>query len=99
MHGATKPAEWSDVDEKNLTRASVFIKNTSLKDVDEVKASLITWLKSLKGRVQPQNHWKPSKDQMTALRRMKVAVAGEGVVYKGLYSLYDDLVKLVGTGQ
>lgn len=107
MHGATKPAEWSDEDEKMLKKCigyasyhmpipdkTKFVRFEQ-KDDDEA----IAWLKALKDRVQPQNHWKPSKDQMTALRRMKAAVAGEGVVNNGLNSLYDDLVKLVGTGQ
>ena len=48
-----KPA-WSEEDETSLVRALAFIKNTSLKDVDEIKESVITWITSLKGRVQPQ---------------------------------------------
>ena len=50
----------------------------------------IAWLKSLKH----QNTWKPSDEQMTALRRMKAAIAGEGEIYKPLNSLYEDLKKL-----
>lgn len=50
----------------------------------------IDWLKSLK----PQNTWKPSEEQIEALRRMKAAIAGEGEIYKPLNLLYEDLLKL-----
>lgn len=52
--GWQKPAEWSEEDETSLLRALAFIKNTSLKDVDEIKESVITWITSLKDKVQPQ---------------------------------------------
>jgi hypothetical protein len=98
-----KSAEWNEED-KNMAHliGNAITTGESIKYLEGKNIELINahaWLDSLAYRVQPQNHWKPSKDQMTALRRMKAAVAGEGVVYNGLNSLYDDLVKLVGTGQ
>ena len=41
-----------------------------------------------------KKQWKPSDEQMMALRRMKAAIAGEGEIYKPLNSLYEDLKKL-----
>ena len=58
-----KPA-WSEDDDANLVRAQAFIRNTSLKDVDEIKESVLTWITSLKYRVQPQSQWKPSDEQI-----------------------------------
>ena len=56
--GEQKPA-WSEEDNVNLRRALAFIKNTSLKDVDEIKESVLTWITSLKDRVQlqPKQEW------------------------------------------
>ena len=55
----------------------------------------IDWLKSLKDRVQPQNKWKPSEEQMAALL---VAVGDEKKLgsnaHKELYRLYLQLKKL-----
>ena len=34
----------------------------------ETSENTIKWLKSLKNRVQPQNTWKPSDEQMDALQ-------------------------------
>ena len=47
----------------------------------------INWLKSIKDRVQPQNHWKPSDEQMMAF----LYHCSNGSV---LSSLYNDLNKL-----
>ena len=57
---------------------------------------LANWLKELKNLKEnkPKSQWKPSEEQMTALRRMKAAIAGEGEIYKPLNSLYEDLKKL-----
>lgn len=55
----------------------------------------ITWLKSLKDRVQPQNIWKPSDEQMKALSAINVT---GGISYAGqgqeLINLFSDLKKL-----
>lgn len=51
----------------------------------------LSWLEK-QGEKKPA--WKPSDEQMMALRRMKAAIAGEGEIYKPLNSLYKDLKKL-----
>ena len=93
--GEHKPA-WSEEDDVNLVRAQAFIKNTSLKDVDEIKESVLTWITSLKGRVQPQSQWKPSDAQMNAIKD-SIDYLGRDtkIVRKHLMSLYQDLKKLM----
>ncbi len=59
IYGEQNPT-WSEDDDVNLIRAQAFIRNTSLKDVDEIKESVLTWITSLKVRVQPKQEW--SKD-------------------------------------
>jgi hypothetical protein len=90
-----KPVAWSEEDDVNLVRAQAFIKNTSLKDVDEIKESVLTWITSLKGRVQPQSQWKPSDAQMNAIKD-SIDYLGRDtkIVRKHLMSLYQDLNKL-----
>lgn len=93
--------KWSEEDTATISRAISIVKwtvngNPSYAIINKQGADeLVERLDFIKER----HTWKPSEEQMTALRRMKAAVAGEGVVYNGLNSLYDDLVKLVGTGQ
>ena len=41
-----------------------------------------------------QKQWKPSKEQLDALKRIKAAIAGEGVLYNPLNSLYEQLKAL-----
>ncbi len=53
----------------------------------------INWLKSLKGRVQPQNRWKPSKEQMSQLKWIAHQNA-DNIIGKELMTLYEDLKKL-----
>lgn len=48
------------------------------------------WLKSLR----PQNHWKPSEEQMEALNKAKNSPANYYDIRLGLQSLYNDLKKL-----
>ena len=86
--GEQKPA-WSEEDEMNLRRLMLYL-SCREKITSEVKSKYMDWLKSLKERYT----WKPSDEQMTALRRMKAAIAGEGEIYKPLNSLYEDLKKL-----
>lgn len=60
-------------------------------DMKSVSSSeIIDWLKSLKDRVQPQNRWKPSEHQLTALG----AFCYKFKYSEALKSLYDDLKKL-----
>jgi len=58
VYGEQNPA-WSEDDDANLVRALAFIKNTSLKDVDEIKESVLTWITSLKDKClpQPKQEW------------------------------------------
>jgi hypothetical protein len=85
--GEQKPAAWSEKDDTSLVRALAFIQNTSLKDVDEIKESVLTWITSLKDRVQPRHHWKPSDEQMTQLKKYCPD-------NRPLTSLYEQLNKL-----
>ena len=80
---------WSEEDENRINRLIAYFedKESFTAEDDIVYAN---WLKSLKDRAT----WKPGEEQMTALRRMKAAIAGEGEIYKPLNSLYDDLKKL-----
>ena len=89
---------WSEEDEKMLYLILSDI-NYAQKNFSDSKLILydgrkVDWLKSLKERMQPQTTWRPSDKQMTALRRMKAAIAGEGEIYEPLNSLYEDLKKL-----
>ena len=82
-----KSAEWSKEDETNLRRA--------IRATQVVYPVAADWLKFLKERVQPQNTWKPSKEQMRALHDMNltgnISYAGQG---QTLIELYNDLKKL-----
>lgn len=98
-----KPAEWSEEDERlrnscisHIEEELERIRNDKyghseiISDLKESCRERINWLISLR----PRNTWKPSDEQMTALRRMKAAIAGEGEIYMPLNSLYEDLKKL-----
>jgi len=96
--GEQKPT-WSAEDERNLKGIVDEIeanKNTA-PDYDLATYDrFLSWLKSIKERVQPQNTWKPSDAQMAsitcAVRKMK-----ESACYDSeLVSLYQDLKKLKG---
>lgn len=91
--------EWSEEDKRNLKGIVDEIeenKNTA-PDYDLATYDrFLSWLKSIKERVQPQNTWKPSDAQMAsitcAVRKMK-----ESACYDSeLVSLYQDLKKLKG---
>lgn len=86
-------AAWSEEDETKLKSACALIKNTSLNGNEGIVDSTIDWLKSLKDRVQHQNHWKPSDEQMEALFVLLPTVSyGKNPAF----SLYNDLKKLKG---
>lgn len=78
--------EWSEEDEKRYTLACVFIRN-----IDEVKADLIAWFKSLKERCT----WKPSDEQMEALDRAQAELCSTEY-NKPICDLIDALKKLKG---
>ena len=96
MQGEQKSA-WSEVDKdfmydtlSNLTE----LKGTFGEEYCNI-GKCIEWLKSLKDRVQPQTTWKPSDEQMDALRQMlqdgEYPSLGDRMV---LTELYGDLKKL-----
>ena len=86
-------AAWSEEDETKLKSACALIKNTSLNGNEGIVDSTIDWLKSLKDRVQHQDHWKPSDEQMEALFVLLPTVSyGKNPAF----SLYNDLKKLKG---
>ena len=63
-----KPAEWSEEDEKILKDIITDVKFEGYNnDMLANSYKKIKWLKSLKDRVQPQNTWKPSDEQMEVL--------------------------------
>ena len=92
--GEQKP-DWSEKDEK--------IAKTIINEFEQcsewccanglTKEDCIVWLKSLK----PQNKWKPSDEQITALSEINltgyISYAGQG---QELINLYNDLKKLRG---
>jgi hypothetical protein len=93
-----KPA-WSEEDEKIMNTTLCIIsdfKNVyenskeAQKDADKIEY----WLKSLKDRVQPQNTWKPSDEQMEALEHFIVYHNGSTNYAKDLEELRLQLKKL-----
>jgi hypothetical protein len=102
-----KPAEWSDEDEEIVEALNNYVKNLDIlfseikignKDIlsKEFREKVQSWLKSLKERVQFQPQWKPSVEQMIALK-CAITTADEKWVCmntKDLESLYEDLKKL-----
>lgn len=84
-----KPAEWSEEDERMLHETIAYAE-ASIKFDDTPQ---LDWLKSIRDRVKPQKQWKPSNEQMSALKEQcvckKSTVAGEV-----LCELYHDLEKL-----
>lgn len=93
--GEQKSAGWSEEDEVNLTNIFLLIKeDASLHFIKDDITKGVAWLESLKGRVQPQNHWKPSKEQMQALLSEVEGWVKGCPKQKVLESLYNDLKKL-----
>lgn len=54
--GEQKPTEWSEEDEKMFNNICIDIVEYIPKSFEE-NSKKVNWLKSLKGRVQPQNKW------------------------------------------
>ena len=84
--------EWSKKDESHL-RSIIGVLEHNLDKNDTLKEFAlddIYWLKS----IRPQKQWKPSEEQIDALRRIKAAVAGESVLYDPLNSLLEQLKAL-----
>ena len=83
-------AEWSEEDENKLNRICGFLWKNRKGDTSEIyqQEKDIAWLKSLR----PQNHWKPSDEQLNAL--YNVLNPADEVDKNQLESLYNDLKKL-----
>jgi hypothetical protein len=86
-----KPA-WSKEDEERQQSCLNTLQAKGIVGVTETVNS--KWLKSLKGRMQPQSTWKPSDEQMDALHY--VTNFDYGGHKATLVSLYEQLKKLKG---
>jgi len=83
-------ATWSEEDEIRFTNTIVMLKEgASLHFNKENITNAVNWLKSLKDRVVPQNTWKPTEEQMKALKYLV-----DNTTDKDIESLYYDLKKL-----
>jgi hypothetical protein len=97
---------WSEEDEANLNWFDKFFRAESvIADGKNIPQDKYLWFKNLKGRVQPKQGWKPSKEQMDAVKSAALDVAKfssrseqlrleNEPYYKALVSLYNDLKKL-----
>jgi len=89
--GEQKATEWSKKDEEKLNTIIALTSSNPAENPFYDKRCLIEWLKS----INPQNHWKPSRDQLKALGD---AVANHPYVgsqdASRLSSLYNELKKL-----
>ena len=92
--GEQKSHAWSKEDERNLKGIIDEIeanKNTA-PDYDLATYDrFLSWLKSIKKRVQPQNTWKPSEEQMGVI---EAVINNRSFQRRHLDSLYNDLKKL-----
>ena len=77
-----KPAEWSEEDEQRIAEIEFAVMQMNTKRVN-TKDKCLAWLKSLR----PQSHWKPSEEQMEALKNVAFGnyQNGDGPVLRGLY--------------
>ena len=87
-----KPAEWSEEDEIMLNSiiatCQMYEQTVDSNPAKHLLKMQENWLKSLR----PQNHWKPSEEQMKALcSKLPVVKGGGDKVQDILESLYDDL--------
>ena len=93
-YGLQKIAKWSEKDKKmsrfigNAITADGASEYLGSKGIQVIDAHV--WLDELKYRVQPQNTWKPSDEQMERLKGTINSLPHQEV----LYSIYQDLKKL-----
>lgn len=83
---------WSEEDDIRLNNLIGFIQKYGLEyyaSIDKV-IDFIHWLKSLR----PQSHWKPSEEQMEALKNRTHGLHTSSETRKALESLINDLEKL-----
>ena len=84
------PAEWSEEDEEmfdSLIDYFETMKEGASAPAQEVYNRKISWLKSLR----PQNHWKPSREQLLSLRQV---ISGCSYDIKPLLEIEEQLRKL-----
>ena len=83
-----KPAEWSE-DDENHFKACV----RAMRTYEGNDTPISKWIEALKDRVCRQPHWKPSKEQMDALKNSAYGAYqnGDGPT---LRELYEQLKKL-----
>ena len=87
---ATENPAWSEEDDYNVQCLAAKVTSDIQNGNVDRNQELIDWLKSIKDRVQPQNLWKPSEEQMDALEHF-VRSIGES----GYASPYDNNTKLI----
>ena len=93
--GEQKPA-WSEEDEVMLKEALRMIERPGSIFKGEILTKKVAdWLKSLKGRVQPQNRWKPSDEQIECLSDAIKHYNSLGYPAPKLKELLDGLNKLM----
>lgn len=97
-HKEQKPVEWSEEDERMLSRCEKSIEfSKQFADSDtfkKAKDNEIDWLENRFKSLRPS--WKPSEHQMTILKAVKEYVGrGSGYWGEALGSLIDDLEKLM----
>jgi hypothetical protein len=90
-----KPTEWSEEDEETLDYIIAYIEKDKSKDKiytkkTEVLGGMVTWLKSLKDRYT----WKPSDEQMKALKHASNDCSIAFADMKILATLYEQLKAL-----
>ena len=73
-------SEEDDIMKQHCHQMLALLRPNSSELIKDIIDNCHHWLKSLKDRVQPQSQWKPSNEQMKALKR--------------IVSLYEDLQKL-----
>ena len=100
--GEQKPA-WSEEDEMFVhglirglsAKRDIHGHTTFSSDCIDITET-INWLNSLKDRVQPQNRWKPSDEQMKVLNTISSKEILSGYERGMLIGLYTELQKLKG---
>ena len=85
-----KPAEWSAEDARRITAICELLANTLAIHPNYSHRILIDWLKSLR----PRPHWKPSEEQMEALKRASTNEYLPAKQFEILVSLYEQLKQL-----
>ena len=89
VQSLSRPKEWSEEDENVLEDIEEAIINYWHGDTQDI---LLSWLKSLKDKVQPQNRWKPSENDIDLLERMRSG--DKNYNERTLYRLIKNLKKL-----